>query len=255
MVFLGTGAVSAKYDMVERRDLWAGLRLISVGSSPWIVGGDFNTVLCPEERSGGAAPSGIVMSDFHDMIADCALTDAGYTGSPYTWYSHRWRQRLDRVLVTDSWMDIFSKTQVTHLELSKSDHRGLLVVAETIVTQKNWQYPTIGSGMVRLQQKLTRLKHCLKEWNRTVFGNVFDRVAAAERDLKEADVAYDIEPCDRTLVERSRCSAVLVRVLTQEEAFWKQKAGIKWAKDGERNTRYFHSLVQKRRFRGTIFEI
>ncbi|KAL2243600.1 UNVERIFIED_CONTAM: hypothetical protein Sindi_0478000 [Sesamum indicum] len=270
-------AVYAKCDMVERRDLWAGLRLISVGSSPWIVGGDFNTVLCPEERSGGAAPSGIAMSDFHDMIADCALTDAGYTGSPYTWYSRRLRQRLDRVLVTDSWMDVFSKTQVTHLELSKSDHRGLLVVAETIVTQKassfrfqhmwithpgflevvrrNWQYPTIGSGMVRLQQKLTRLKHCLKEWNRTVFGNVFDRVAAAERDLKEADEAYDINPCDRTLVERSRCSAVLVRVLTQEEAFWKQKAGIKWAKDGERNTRYFHSLVQKRRFRGTIFEI
>ncbi|KAL2253075.1 UNVERIFIED_CONTAM: hypothetical protein Sindi_0102200 [Sesamum indicum] len=30
---------------------------------------------------------------------------------------------------------------------------------------------------------------------------------------------------------------------------------MKWAKDGERNTRYFHSLVQKRRFRGTIFEI
>ncbi|KAL2223898.1 UNVERIFIED_CONTAM: putative mitochondrial protein [Sesamum indicum] len=168
--------VYAKCDMVERRDLWASLRLISVGSSPWIVGGDFNTVLCPEERSGGAAPSGIAMSDFHDMIADCALTDAGYTGSPYTWYSRRLRQRLDRVLVTDSWMDVFSKTQVTHLELSKSDHRGLLVVAETIVTQKassfrfqhmwithpgflevvrrNWQYPTIGSGMVRPAQFL-----------------------------------------------------------------------------------------------------
>ncbi|KAL2246330.1 UNVERIFIED_CONTAM: hypothetical protein Sindi_2901200 [Sesamum indicum] len=91
LVFLGTGAVYAKCDMVERRDLWASLRLISVGSSPWIVGGDFNTVLCPEERSGGAAPSGIAMSDFHDMIADCALTDAGYTGSPYTWYSRRLR--------------------------------------------------------------------------------------------------------------------------------------------------------------------
>ncbi|KAL2250199.1 UNVERIFIED_CONTAM: hypothetical protein Sindi_2493600, partial [Sesamum indicum] len=221
-------AVYAKCDMVERRDLWAGLRLISVGSSPWIVGGDFNTVLCPEERSGGAAPS-----------------DAGYTGSPYTWYSRRLRQRLDRVLVTDSWMDVFSKTQVTHLELSKSDHRGLLVVAETIVTQKassfrfqhmwithpgflevvrrDWQYPTIGSGMVRLQQKLTRLKH------------------SVERDLKEADEAYDIDPCDRTLVER-------------KEAFWKQKIGIKWAKDGERNTRYFHSLVQKRRSAASFFE-
>ncbi|KAL2235804.1 UNVERIFIED_CONTAM: hypothetical protein Sindi_1312600 [Sesamum indicum] len=105
--------------------------------------------------------------------------------------------------------------------LSKSNHRGLLVVAETIV----------------------------------IFGNVFDRVAAAERDLKEADDAYDLDPCDRTLVDRSRCSVVLIRVLTQEEVFWRQKAGIKWVKDEEQNTRYFHSLVKKRRFRGTIFEI
>ncbi|KAK4426977.1 hypothetical protein Salat_1466500 [Sesamum alatum] len=70
------------------------------------------------------------MSDFHDAIADCALVDAGYIGSPYTWYSRRLRQRLDRVLVLDCWVDVFPKMQVTHLELSKSDHRGLLVEAD-----------------------------------------------------------------------------------------------------------------------------
>ncbi|KAL0458635.1 UNVERIFIED_CONTAM: hypothetical protein Slati_0490700 [Sesamum latifolium] len=143
---------------------------------------------------------------------------------------------------------------VTHLELSKSDHRGLLVVAETSMERKessfrfqhmwathlgflevmrwNWQYPTLGSGMVRLQQKLIRLKHCLKDWNKAVFGNVVDRVVEAERNLKEADEAYDLDPCDRMLVEQNWCSAVLVRALVQEKAFWKQKAGIKWAKDG-----------------------
>ncbi|KAL0284680.1 UNVERIFIED_CONTAM: hypothetical protein Sradi_7190700 [Sesamum radiatum] len=239
-------AVYAKCDTVERRELWDALRTASVGASPWIVG-------------------------------DCALVDAGYVGSPYTWYSCRLRQRLDRVLISSCWMTVFPKMQVAHLELSQSDHRGLLVEAECTVEQKvssfrfqqmwtthfeflgvvrqNWQYPTVGSGMMRLQQKLTRLKHYLKEWNKTVFGNVFDNVAAAERGLKEANEAYDQDPCDRTLVERNRCSAELVRVLAQEEAFWRQKAGIRWAKDGERNTRYFHSLVQKRRFRGTIFGI
>ncbi|KAL0317839.1 UNVERIFIED_CONTAM: hypothetical protein Sangu_2198200 [Sesamum angustifolium] len=268
--------VYAKCDTVERRALWDALRAVSVGASPWIVGGDFNTVLSPDERSGGSAPSGMAMSDFHDAIADCALVDAGYVGSPYTWYSRRLRQRLDRVLISSCWMTVFPKMQVAHLELSQSDHRGLLVEAECSVERKvssfrfqhmwtthseflgvvcrNWRYPTVGSGMMRLQQKLTRLKHCLKEWNKTVFGNVFDNVVAAE-GLKEADEAYDQDPCDRTLVERNRCSAELVRVLAQEETFWRQKAGIRWAKDGERNTRYFHSLVQKRRFRGTIFGI
>ncbi|KAK4411853.1 hypothetical protein Sango_0258300 [Sesamum angolense] len=273
LVLLGAGCEVS----VERRALWDALRAGSVGASPWIVGGDFNTVLSPDERSGGSAPSGMAMSDFHDAIADCALVDAGYVGSPYTCYSRRLRQRLDLVLISSCWMTVFPKMQVAHLELSHSDHRGLLVEAECSVERKvssfcfqhmwtthseflgvvcrNWRYPTVGSGMMRLQQKLTRLKHCLKEWNKTVFGNVFDNVVAAERGLKEPDEAYDQDPCDRTLVEHNRCSAELVRVLAQEETFWRQKAGIRWAKDGERNTRYFHSLVQKRRFRGTIFGI
>ncbi|KAL0283603.1 UNVERIFIED_CONTAM: hypothetical protein Sangu_2878400 [Sesamum angustifolium] len=248
-------AVYAKCDTVERLALWDALRTVSVGTSPWTVGGDFNTVLSPDEHSGGSAPSGIAMSDFHDAIADCALVDAGYVGIPYTWYSRRLRQELDRVLISSCWMTVFPKMKVPHLELSRSNHRGLLVEAECTVKRKvssfhfqhmwtthseflgvvrrNWQYPTIGNGMMRLQQKLTHLKHYLKEWNKTVFGNVFDNVAAAERVVKEADEAYDQDPCDRTLVERNWCSAELVRVLAQEEAFWRQKAGIRWAKDGE----------------------
>ncbi|KAL0293825.1 UNVERIFIED_CONTAM: hypothetical protein Scaly_3134600 [Sesamum calycinum] len=229
-------AVYAKCDTVERRELWDAPRAASVGASPWIVGGDFNTVLSPDERSGGAAPSGITMSDFHDAIADCALVDAGYVGSPYTWYSRRLRQRLDRVLISSCWMTIFPKMQVAHLELSQSDHRGLLVEAECTVGRKvssfhfqhMWTTHSEFLGVVRRKELAVP--------------------DAAERGLKEADEAYDQDPCDRTLVERNRCSAELVRVLAQEEAFWRQKAGIRWAKDGERNTRYFHSLVQKQRF-------
>ncbi|KAL0457930.1 UNVERIFIED_CONTAM: hypothetical protein Slati_0420200 [Sesamum latifolium] len=74
---------------VERRDLWDALRAISVGASLWIMSGDFNIVLSLEERSGGAAPSSVAMSDFHDAIADCALVDVGYTRRPYTWYSRQ----------------------------------------------------------------------------------------------------------------------------------------------------------------------
>ncbi|KAL0445894.1 UNVERIFIED_CONTAM: hypothetical protein Slati_1717300 [Sesamum latifolium] len=232
-------AVNARCDIVERRHLWDALRTVSVGASPWIVGGDFNTVL--SSNPGGAAPSSVAMSDFHDVIADCALVDAGYTGSPYTWYSSRLRQRLDRVLVFSCWMDVFPKMQVTHLELSKSDHRGLLVEAEITIDRKASSFRF--QHMWAKHQGFLEVVH--QNW----------QVVEAERNLKEADEAYDLDPCDRTLVERNRCLAELVRALVQEEAFWKQKAGVKWAKDGERNTRYFHSLVTKKRFWGTIFGI
>ncbi|KAL0334090.1 UNVERIFIED_CONTAM: hypothetical protein Sangu_1565200 [Sesamum angustifolium] len=177
-------AVYAKCDTVKRRALWDALRAVSVGAFPWIVGGDFNTILSPDERSGGSTPSGMAMSDIHDAIADSALVDARYVGSPHTWYSRRLRQRLDRVLISSCWMTVFPKMQVAHLELSQSDHRGLLVEAECTMERK----------------KLTPLKHCLKEWNKTVFGNVFDNVAVTERGLKEADEAYDQDPFDHTLV-------------------------------------------------------
>ncbi|KAL0462351.1 UNVERIFIED_CONTAM: hypothetical protein Slati_0122700 [Sesamum latifolium] len=207
-------AVYARCDIVERQDLWDALRAVSVGASPWIVGGDFNTVLSLEKRSGGAAPSSVAMSDFHDVIADCALVDAGYTGSPYT--------------------------VVTHLELSKSDHYGLLVEAETTmewkassfrfqhlwakqpgfleVVRRNWLYPPLeryGSASAEINST----KALSEGLEQECLWNVVDRVVAAERNLKEADEAYDLDPCDRTLVERNRCSAELVRALAQEEAF------------------------------------
>ncbi|KAK4426893.1 hypothetical protein Salat_1458100 [Sesamum alatum] len=127
----------------QRRGLWDDLQAVSVGVLPWMVG-------------------------------ECALVDASHVGSPYTWYSRQLRQRLDRVLISDFWVDVFPKMQVTHLEVSKSDHRGLLVEADYTEVRKassfrfqqmwttnpgfvevvlrNRQYPMIGSGMVRLQR-------------------------------------------------------------------------------------------------------
>ncbi|KAK4406640.1 hypothetical protein Sango_0670500 [Sesamum angolense] len=149
---------------------------ISVGASPWILGGDFNTVLSPNERSGGSTPSRIAMSDFHDAIADSALVDAGYVRSPYTWYSRRLSQRLDRVLISSCWMIVFPKMQVTHLELSQSNNHGLLVETEYTVERKvssfrfqhmwtmhskflgvirrNWQYPmSLGMCLIKWQRR------------------------------------------------------------------------------------------------------
>lgn len=47
----------------------------------------------------------------------------------------------------------------------------------------------------------------------------------------------------------------LNQYLSIEEAFWKQKYGIKWAVEGEQNTKFFHMRVQKKRIRSHIFKI
>lgn len=40
-----------------------------------------------------------------------------------------------------------------------------------------------------------------------------------------------------------------------KEEFWRQKAGIEWFKDGERNTKLFHTMVKGRRARLKIKRI
>ncbi|KAL0283284.1 UNVERIFIED_CONTAM: hypothetical protein Sangu_2900000 [Sesamum angustifolium] len=108
---------------------------------------------------------------------------------------------------------------------------------------------------MRLQQKLTRLKHCLKEWNKTVFGNVFDNVVAAENGGSRRQMRHMI----RSLATARLWSAI--GVLLSWFGFWPRRrlfGGRRRVLDGPKmgsETRDISSLVQKRRFRGTIFGI
>ncbi|KAG6466433.1 hypothetical protein ZIOFF_075771 [Zingiber officinale] len=88
-----------------------------------------------------------------------------------------------------------------------------------------------------------------------VFGNIHDRVLQAEESMAAAEHAYDRDPTAQNRTLRSECQAHLFRVLDMEEDFWKQRAAIRWMGEGERNTKFFHSKVQKKRAVSIIFRI
>ncbi|KAL2518714.1 DNAse I-like superfamily protein [Abeliophyllum distichum] len=65
---------------VGRRNLWAGLHQISFSvDGLWLVGGDFNVIAYNGESTGrNTRDSGT--SNFADVMKNCGLTDAGYSG-------------------------------------------------------------------------------------------------------------------------------------------------------------------------------
>ncbi|XP_074297515.1 uncharacterized protein LOC141628249 [Silene latifolia] len=92
----------------ERKELWDRLRFLkNYVQGPWLVCGDFNTVLKPCERLGGSSTDE-EMEDFQACVDFCNLFDIVATGSYFTWNNKqeaatRVYSRLDRALVNHEW--------------------------------------------------------------------------------------------------------------------------------------------------------
>ncbi|KAL2465834.1 RNase H domain-containing protein [Abeliophyllum distichum] len=92
--------VHASCSVVGRMDLFEGIHQVSqTVDGPWLVGGDFNVIAHDGERT-GVSTRDRGKTDFCDMMMECGLTDAGFSGSPYTWHNKRVWKRLDRVLMS-----------------------------------------------------------------------------------------------------------------------------------------------------------
>ncbi|XP_043699921.1 uncharacterized protein LOC122650585 [Telopea speciosissima] len=77
--------VHALCSSYERRVLWSALIDQGVGvSTPWIVCGDFNAILSPDEKVGGRQVCPISLEDFGTFVNNAGLVDGGFQGNAFT---------------------------------------------------------------------------------------------------------------------------------------------------------------------------
>lgn len=98
----------------------------------WVCMGDFNELLCRNEKQGGNYLPEWRLRDFRETLWVTQLTDLGFRGYPYTWWNgrrapHTIRCRLDRVVATSGWSSLFPQAQVSHLDTCRSDHLPILL--------------------------------------------------------------------------------------------------------------------------------
>ncbi|KAL8513349.1 hypothetical protein ACS0TY_019523 [Phlomoides rotata] len=109
-----------------------------------------------------------------------------------------------------------------------------------------WGVHTGEFGMLNLQLKQGAVKRRLKWWNRHVFGNLFLKVQAASDVVVCAEAAYLADPSSILLMELNRSRAEYILRTRIEEDFFRQKSVVRWVVEGERNTRFFQSLVKQK---------
>ncbi|CAN1191383.1 Putative ribonuclease H protein At1g65750 [Linum perenne] len=190
-------AVYGSPSSVERVNLWSDLcRLSSQITIPWLVMGDFNAMVSSSDKRGGARFSISHSQPFIDCCDICGLIDPGVIGPRFTWYRNSTSERLDRGLINSEWILKFPYTIIRHLRRQYSDHRPILLLLDQSTSVKlpkpfKFLAPWLGHegfqdilkgawvGDGDLPIKLQNLTPRLRRWNKTTFGNVFQR----KRDL------------------------------------------------------------------------
>lgn len=82
------------------------------------------------------------------------------------------------------------------------------------------------SPMLTLHLKLKAMKSMLKDWNKKVFGNIFNNISAAEDRVAVAQLTFDVDPCDANYSSLENERSVLTNLYVQGECFWRQKSHI-----------------------------
>ncbi|XP_062100614.1 uncharacterized protein LOC133806542 [Humulus lupulus] len=191
--------VYAADDSKTREILWRDLVTISEGMKiPWIVGGDFNAVLNPEERLEYRGNANELIP-FQTYVNKCGLEDVKYNGRFFTWNNkqdgkNRVYAKLNRILATSDWIDTYSTAEVSFLPEGDFDHSpALLTIYPSMqnikkpfryfnfwknlngfldVMKQFWQEKVAGSHMYQLVFLLKQLKFGLKSLNRQGRGDV-----------------------------------------------------------------------------------
>ena len=199
--------------------------IISWWDAPWCIGGDFNVVRFPSEKS-GQVPFITAMQEFSDLIADFGLLDIPLEGGKFTWSNNRElpsMSRLDRFLFSTKWADHFGLVNQQRLPRVLSDHFPILLNCGQIIGGKRpfrfenmwlkvegfvdkvqswWEAYVFESSLSYIMaSKLKALKIDLKQWNAQEFGNIAYQQQGILHSLHEIETTA--ETCSLSKEEKA----------------------------------------------------
>ncbi|XP_060170719.1 uncharacterized protein LOC132601661 [Lycium barbarum] len=251
--------VYAKCSDVERMQLWDSLYVLAINMTyPWLVGGDFIVILNEEKKIGGLPVLPQEFEDFAFCLNSCELHGMPFKGSPFTWIVHN-----------DTFQNWFGHLEVEHLSKTGSDHAPLLVSCGDQVeifikpfiflkfwvehdtfldfVKQQWETVLTDDVFLSFKLKMKKLKVGLSTWSKTTFGDIFKQLVIKEDIVKIKEQLFQENPSEENRMVMQRAQAELKLYLHYEEEFWRQKARMDCFSEGDKNTRYFHSLVKGRR--------
>ncbi|XP_076897948.1 uncharacterized protein LOC143551383 [Bidens hawaiensis] len=257
---------------MSKRMLWDRLSdLVGGGDGFWVVCGDFNVVREASERRNSVFKGGCSRS-FNGFIREANLREFEMRNFRFTCIREGGKKcsKLDRFLVSVDFFNKWPEACLRALSTCISDHRPIILSYkevnfgprpfrvlnswtcragfEDVVNMAVDSFVFEGSSDLRLLAKLKWLRIHIKRWRDEMVVKeeeekkvVREEMAILEECLEERDLEED------EVWTLARCKAVLKEHEGLKLQDLIQRSRLKWARDGDDNTKFFHSMVNCRK--------
>jgi hypothetical protein len=119
--------------------------------------------------------------------------------------------------------------------------------------EKSWSsFIVQGRKAYVLKEKFRLLRDCLRKWNKEVFGILDLNIDKTVRDLNDIEGLMCGDVGDVEMTRREGLTKEFWRQLHLKESLLKQKSRMRWVKEGDSNSKYFHESIKTRRRRNQL---
>ncbi|GJZ35233.1 RNA-directed DNA polymerase, eukaryota [Tanacetum coccineum] len=265
--------VYAPQQPLNRRLLWEYLSiLLTRWNGEAIIMGDFNDVRNREERRGSWFNPSSARS-FDQFILSSGLVDVKMEGYAFTWShpSATKMSKLDRFLVSEGIISLFPSITSVCLDRHLSDHRPILLRELKLdfgpspfrfyhswfsyagfdeMVEQTWRAFSHSdrNGMIRFKKKLQDLKIIIRSWIKEKNKLRSHSKQILIDGIREIDKELDQNGAsDVLLFKRHDLIRKLNDIKEMEGKDSIQKSKVRWAIEGDENSKYFHGIINKKR--------
>ncbi|XP_071709115.1 uncharacterized protein [Rutidosis leptorrhynchoides] len=214
---------------------------------------------------------------FNDFIERNSLLEIPLVGKKFTRICENGLKfsKLDRFLVSDNFAQLWNDLAAISLYRKLTDHSPILLkngctdfrpkpfwvfdawfdevgVEDIIVAAWNETVTVRGSDSI-FRLKLKNVKVRLREWSNNTYGKLDLEI----KELINQSNLWELEAENRTLSDNERhewlnARSNWVKKDKVKRNMLKQKARIRWAVEGDENSKFFHSCIKQRNLKNNI---
>ncbi|XP_022040875.1 uncharacterized protein LOC110943434 [Helianthus annuus] len=254
-----------------KTELWEALSvLVNSKDGMWVVGGDFNAVRSREERRNCSFKPACA-NNFNTFIFDSVLLEYNMRGCAFTWrsYNGKKKSKIDRFLVNYEFFNAWPEASLLVLPRLWSDHSPLILASKTVnfkvrsfrffnswLSKDGFKEVVVDACInfsdtgchVHLVKKIGMVRSWIKEWRDRMIKKEGEAACVAKEEVEALEEILELrdlsEEEEWVLMENKKVLAEFELPKTMD---LKQRSRIRWAKEDDENSKFFHAQVNWRK--------